>query len=343
MLGGFLSSLILYLFMLGCGYFFGKVNLLKKEGLVAFTKMVIEIFLPVYLFIHVCRSTFTHNFTSHGVLIVSFLFYMVIAGGLSFLWAYFSKMDLRYRFTFICLTAFVDIRRLHYLYINSFCYFLKNKTKEEGVYCSNLAVNSEVHTFFQGIIIWYVAFNLIRLDKTYARHSEELWLKIHKEENNNSQSNLMNNRYKNFSAPQDENKNQIVLTEEDKTKIKEIYNEHMIKSNSSDQSNNDNDKQDGNNIINENNSIISSKIHNSNYTHHVRVIGSQSFYKKISQFSKAKFFKNEELWKEIVYIMMRPPIIALFIGFVVGFIRVIRLWLFDTTTPVYVITSLLII
>ena len=61
LLGALLSAQVPYMFMLGCGYFFAKVGLLQKEGLVSFAKMNIEIFLPVYLFIQVCRSTFTYN------------------------------------------------------------------------------------------------------------------------------------------------------------------------------------------------------------------------------------------------------------------------------------------
>ena len=131
LLGALLSAQVPYMFMLGCGYFFAKVGLLQKEGLVSFAKMNIEIFLPVYLFIQVCRSTFTYNFEENGVIIISFLFYFVIAFLLSFIYAFFSKMDIRYRFTFISITAMVDVKRLHYLYINSLCHLLNNKFQPE--------------------------------------------------------------------------------------------------------------------------------------------------------------------------------------------------------------------
>ena len=47
LLGALLSAQVPYMFMLGCGYFFAKVGLLQKEGLVSFAKMNIEIFLPI--------------------------------------------------------------------------------------------------------------------------------------------------------------------------------------------------------------------------------------------------------------------------------------------------------
>ena len=38
---------------------------------------------------------------------------------------------------------------------------------------------------------------------------------------------------------------------------------------------------------------------------------------------------------ELLKLIFRSPFIALIIAFIIGFIRVIREWIYDTTTPVY--------
>ena len=178
-IGALITSQIPYAFMIFCGFFFGKVGLIQKEGLFAFSKMNIEIFLPIYLFIQVCRSTYTYNFEENGVIIISFIFYFVISFIICFIYCLISKMDLRYRFTFILLTAVIDIKRLHYLYINSFCYLLENKLDKEKTFCSNILDFSYVHVFFQGLVIWFIAYNLIKMDKAYENQAIEVWDNIH--------------------------------------------------------------------------------------------------------------------------------------------------------------------
>jgi hypothetical protein len=45
---------------------------------------------------------------------------------------------------------------------------------------------------------------------------------------------------------------------------------------------------------------------------------------------------KKPLWRQAIYIALRAPIIGLFFGFVVGFITVIRVGIFDTSTIIYV-------
>lgn len=354
LLGSYLSALTPYIFIIACGYFFGRVKLITKEDLNSFAKMVNEIFLPVYLFIHVARCTYTLNFELYNSFIISFLFYLVIAGILSFTWAWLSKMDQRYRYTFICMTSFVDIRRLQYLYIDSFCHFLTIKSDAERAYCSNLNCTSEVHTFFQGILIWYVAFNLIRVDKSLALHSDEEWSKVIKDASNTEQNLVESKENKETEIhinQEVELINQSPLSDEGKNKFKGIHNEYKVTNPNDDNilklnQNNNNDSNDNNNNRidnNPNNNILTSNPQNSINHQMIQVEEQQRFNNELNEYSKARFRKHNNLWKEIAYIAFRPPIIALFIGFIVGFIRPIRIWLFDTTTPMLVKIFLFIV
>lgn len=46
--------------------------------------------------------------------------------------------------------------------------------------------------------------------------------------------------------------------------------------------------------------------------------------------------KEEPVWRRIMYILTRAPVIALFTGFIVGFISVVKDWIFDKTNAVVV-------
>jgi len=67
-----------------------------------------------------------------------------------------------------------------------------------------------------------------------------------------------------------------------------------------------------------------------------------SFYNKIEpaymnlESTKVLNVKNTTA-KKLLYAFFRPPIIAMFVGFVVGFITPIRTWLLRTDTSVFVI------
>ena len=223
LLGSLLSSQTPYLFMLSSGYFFAYIELIGKEAVISFSRLNVDIFLPTYLFILVCKSTFTSNFEQYWIIILSFIFYFAISGVLAFLWTLFSKIDLRYRYTFIMLTCFVDIKRLHYLYIKSFCFHLENKTEKEKIFCDDIIVNSDLHAFFQGILIWYMGFNLIRIDKAYQKQVINLWEKIkdssEKKEKENKEVEMIalnknnDNLHQDLAQMETDNKNAILSSD----------------------------------------------------------------------------------------------------------------------------------
>ena len=329
-IGALITSQIPYAFMIFCGFFFGKVGLIQKEGLFAFAKMNIEIFLPIYLFIQVCRSTYTYNFEENGVIIISFIFYFVITFIICFIYCFVSKMDLRYRFTFILLTAVIDIKRLHYLYINSFCYLLENKLDKEKTFCSNILDFSYVHVFFQGLVIWFIAYNLIKMDKAYENQAIEVWDNIHIKINT-EENDLLNDNQKEEKKDEEKKEENIEKkTEENellksnrytKSEIEEaknIYNSYAINN----KNNIENTDQPNENDLNKTEEMINFQ-------------GRQSFYSKISKYQKIRFFQTNNIKKELLLLIFNSPFIGLIIAFIVGFIRVIREWIYDTTTPVY--------
>ena len=334
-IGALITSQIPYAFMIFCGFFFGKVGLIQKEGLFAFSKMNIEIFLPIYLFIQVCRSTYTYNFEENGVIIISFIFYFVISFIICFIYCLISKMDLRYRFTFILLTSVIDVKRLHYLYINSYCYLLENKLDKEKTFCNKILDYSYIHVFFQGLVIWFIAYNLIKMDKAYENQAIEVWdnihIKINTEENdllNDNQKEEKKDEEKKDEEKKEENiekkteENELLksnrYTKSEIEEAKNIYNSYAINN----KNNIENTDQPNENDLNKTEEMINFQ-------------GRQSFYSKISKYQKIRFFQTNNIKKELLLLIFNTPFIGLIIAFIVGFIRVIREWIYDTTTPVY--------
>ena len=329
-IGALITSQIPYAFMIFCGFFFGKVGLIQKEGLFAFSKMNIEIFLPIYLFIQVCRSTYTYNFEENGVIIISFIFYFVISFIICFIYCLISKMDLRYRFTFILLTSVIDVKRLHYLYINSYCYLLENKLDKENTFCNKILDYSYIHVFFQGLVIWFIGYNLIKMDKAYENQAIEVWDNIHIKINT-EENDLLNDNQKEEKKDEEKKEENIEKkTEENellksnrytKSEIEEaknIYNSYAINN----KNNIENTDQPNENDLNKTEEMINFQ-------------GRQSFYSKISKYQKIRFFQTNNIKKELLLLIFNSPFIGLIIAFIVGFIRVIREWIYDTTTPVY--------
>ena len=214
-------------------------------------------------------------------------------------------MDLRYRFTFIVITSFIDLKRLYYLYINSFCFLYENKGKYDTKFCNNILQNSQIQIFYQGILIWFVSYNLIKMDKAYEYECENLYSKI-KEKNESKNNHNNNNNNNNQLEIIEENSERLVLNSEQKNELQNIFNEFKIK---------ENDSEDD--------------------LKHIPINANSEFYNKITKYKKITFFKTDNILYEIIKICFRSPLIALFIAFIVGFIRVIREWIYDTTTPVY--------
>jgi hypothetical protein len=60
-------------------------------------------------------------------------------------------------------------------------------------------------------------------------------------------------------------------------------------------------------------------------------------YKELSDaYTEPIAKQNVPLWKKIGYIMFRPPITASFMGFIVGFITVIKVGIFNQKTIAFV-------
>jgi len=302
LIGALYTAQIPYLFMIFCGYFFGRVKIINKEGLIAFAKMNIEIFLPVYLFIAVCRSNFTLIYDKYGGIIISDILFIIISFIICYIYTLISKMDLRYRYTFIIITSFIDIKRLYFLYINSFCFLYENKGNYDTKFCNNILQNSQIQVFYQGILIWFISYNLIKMDKAYENECENLYKKI--KEKNEPKHNHNNNQIE--IIEENSERLNLNLNNEQKNEIKNIFNEFKINENGSEED-----------------------------IKHIPVIANSEFYEKITKYQKIKFFKTDNILYEIINICFRSPLIALFIAFIVGFIRVIREWIYDTTTPVY--------
>jgi predicted permease len=164
-MGGLISSEFPYIVLIGIGYLFGRLNLIQKDGIVALSKLTIEIFLPVYLFLQIGRSNSVDQLKTNALIVVSNLMMIAIAAIIGLLYIFITKMDKRYRFSWLALLCFCDIRRIHYLITNSFCYHLHDQTLEEKKWCSDILANNYTHLFFQQVIMWYIALNLIRLDR----------------------------------------------------------------------------------------------------------------------------------------------------------------------------------
>ena len=298
LIGALYTAQIPYLFMIFCGYFFGRVKIINKEGLIAFSKMNIEIFLPVYLFIAVCRSNFTLIYDKFGGIIISNLLFTIISSIICLVYTYITKMDLRYRYTFIIITSFIDIKRLYFLYINSFCFLYENKGNYDTKFCNNILQNSQIQVFYQGILIWFVSYNLIKMDKAYEYECENIYKKIKDKDESKHQNNQI--------EIVEETSERLVLNKEQKNEIENIFNAYKIKENDVEED-----------------------------IKHIPIYANSEFYDKITKYQKITFFKSDNILYEIINICFRSPLIALFVAFIVGFIRAVREWIYDTTTPVY--------
>lgn len=184
-MGGMISCQFPYLVLIFAGWLFAKLDLINKDGNVAFSKLSIEIFLPVYLFIHILRGTSAEIISKNYLIIISEIFHMLVGFLLAFIWVKVSKMDIRGRFSFITLACFNDIKKLHFLLTKTFCFHMNNQSVKEQEFCSNahLLNYGYTHLFFQSVVIWYVADQiLIRESKKQKVLNRMFELKEVKEE-----------------------------------------------------------------------------------------------------------------------------------------------------------------
>ena len=131
-LGGVVSCNFPFLVVIFAGWFFTRLELINKEGLVAFAKLIIEIFLPVYFFIQVCRSTSVELIQKNYLVIISEIIYTVVAFIIAWLYTILTNIDARHKYTFIVVASANEIKILHTQLIKSFCYHWENRTTEEA-------------------------------------------------------------------------------------------------------------------------------------------------------------------------------------------------------------------
>ena len=168
------------------------------------------------------------------------------------------------------------------------------------------------------------------MDKAYENQAIEVWDNIHIKINT-EENDLLNDNQKEEKKDEEKKEENIEKkTEENellksnrytKSEIEEaknIYNSYAINN----KNNIENIDQPNENDLNKTEEMINFQ-------------GRQSFYSKISKYQKIKFFQSNNIQKEILLLIFNSPFIGLIIAFIVGFIRVIREWIYDTTTPVY--------
>ena len=168
------------------------------------------------------------------------------------------------------------------------------------------------------------------MDKAYENQAIEVWDNIHNKINT-EENDLLNDNQKEEKKDEEKKEENIEKkTEENellksnrytKSEIEEaknIYNSYAINN----KNNIENTDQPNENDLNKTEEMINFQ-------------GRQSFYSKISKYQKIRFFQTNNIKKELLLLIFNSPFIGLIIAFIVGFIRVIREWIYDTTTPVY--------
>jgi hypothetical protein len=185
LMGGMISCQFPYLVLFFAGWLFAKLDLINKDGNISFSKLSIEIFLPVYLFIQILRGTSVDIISKNYLIIISEIVQILVGILLAFTYIWLSKMDIRGRFSFIALACFNDVKKLHFLLTNTFCFHLKDKNEKEKEFCKNVADYGFCHLFFQSLFLWYVAEYHLRLESKKTKIINKMYeLKEDKEDGN---------------------------------------------------------------------------------------------------------------------------------------------------------------
>jgi predicted permease len=108
LLRGLISSEIPYFFLIVFGIFFTRQGIFHKEAAISFAKLMRDIFIPIYIFIQIARSTSLQSFQNADLIIISLLCQIVIACLLSLIYIKITKMEVRYQYTWLFLNCFVD-------------------------------------------------------------------------------------------------------------------------------------------------------------------------------------------------------------------------------------------
>lgn len=163
--GGQISCEIVFILLMLVGYAFAKLEVITYEGLVSMSKLAMEVFLPVYVFIYVCRSTSRDLLKINAEVIISQLVLIAFCVCIAYTFSKFTKMDIRYRWTFVSIASISEIKYMNHLNVGTFCYHLKVQNSEETTYCNNLENYNYSHMFFQYLISWYILYYGIREDR----------------------------------------------------------------------------------------------------------------------------------------------------------------------------------
>ena len=101
LIGGMITCQFPYLFIIFCGWYFSKIKALDKDIIKSLSKHVIILLLPFYYFMKISGANSIPNLYSYNIIIISDVIKTVLSYVLSYTYASFSKMDYRYKNTWI--------------------------------------------------------------------------------------------------------------------------------------------------------------------------------------------------------------------------------------------------
>lgn len=395
--GGQLTCTFPFCVIIFIGYFFARLGAITYDGSIVLAKLCIDIFIPCYLFIHICKSTTTDYLQDNGAVIVSILVIMVFAFTITYIYAVITNVDVRYKWTFIALATISEVKYMNYLSVHSFCYHIEEAhdyNPTELSYCEHLEDTNYSHMFFQSLLAWYVFYFAIRKDREHWRTIVDVGRDIAKayeteliiddssssdeEEELEYQRSLRKsintqNKKEIKEEPKESERAEIVNKELNMQEIELKVKSENIESNKLNNSHN-NDNKINNMNENENDNKLNhshsnrkikeqkekaleikrikkeeeaqmKKIKQDMYDEfegHMAVAkdtsslhASPDFLDKVQCYYDSYLHKHKSeikpWWYKLSYVMFGPCQIALWTGFIVGFITVIRDWTFNTT------------
>lgn len=169
--GGLITTEFPFVILIFLGWFFSKLGAINWEGSVVLSKLSIEVFLPCYIFLHICRSTSVDFIEANASVIVAQVFIMAISFCVAWLYCTLAKVDIRYKWSYIAAATITEVKFLNYLQVNSFCYHMKKDyaNTTESSYCTDLIEYNYTHMFFQSFITWYFFYYGMRRDREHWR------------------------------------------------------------------------------------------------------------------------------------------------------------------------------
>ena len=101
LVGGMITCQFPYLVVILFGWYFSKMKVLEKDMIKPLAKTIMIIFLPVFYFMWIGKATSTSNLSNYNIIIISEIIKTTLSIAVSYLYAKFTNMDLRYRYTWI--------------------------------------------------------------------------------------------------------------------------------------------------------------------------------------------------------------------------------------------------